>query len=394
MNKIDPNRIINTCFKYSKREYVLSKVSHMKRVGKCVRVMNKNDVDVLLLTKPSNMYYLTGDGRLCAYTMISKDGQVAIGVPKTDEKDVKNLASFDYLATFEDEIGMIHSISDNFSRFDVKKGTVGLEYTFLTKSMLGMMTHPHAKPDKVTVKDCTDILSELRMVKEAIEIEFMRKAAKVADAGLEAAVSSIKAGITESQIAGEGEYAMRQAGAEGFWRTYVSSGPRTGIAHGVPSNRKLRDGDLVMIDFHPIVDSYSSDVCRMACVGKPSTEQVRVFEVYKEALTNTIEKCVVGVGVVELEETIHQVIKDAGYEKNIFGPPIHGIGIDFEEAPLPPGHAFFHGEKAPPPLAENVSIAIGNCGIYCDDWGIRIEDTVVIGKDKPIILTKSPTTFN
>ena len=92
--------------------------------------------------------------------------------------------------------------------------------------------------------------------------------------------------------------------------------------------------------------------------------------------------------MVELEKTLHGVIQDAGYGDNIFGPPIHGIGINFEEAPLPPGHAFFHGEKAPPPLVENVPLAIGNCGIYTNTWGVRIEDTVAIGKNKPQLLTK------
>jgi len=352
--------------------------------------MNAEEIDILLLTKPSNMYYLTGDGRLCAYTMITRDGQVALGIPQTDEGDVQKLASFDHIATFEDEIGMIHSIADFFNQFGISKGAVGLEYTFLTKSMLSMMTHPHAKPDKVTVKDCTDILSKLRMVKEPNEIELMRKAAKVADAGMETVMASLKTGMTESQVAGEGEYAMRQAGAEGFWRSYVSSGDRTGIAHGLPSNRKIQTGDIIMIDLHPLVDNYSSDICRMACVGKPSAEQVRVYDVYQEALQSTTVKAIAGVGMVELEETLHGVIKDAGYGKNIFGPTIHGIGIDFEEAPLPPGHAFFHGEKAPPPLVENVSIAIGNCGIYTKNWGIRIEDTVVVGRNKPMVLTKHP----
>jgi Xaa-Pro aminopeptidase len=373
--------------------YTLIKVLHKKRIEKCNQLMKKNDIDILLLTKPSNMYYMTGDGRLCAYIMINREGQVAIGIPKTDEEDVRNSASFDYITTFEDEIGMIHSISDFFNQFGINKGHVGLEYTFLTKSMLGMMTHPHAKPDKVAVKDCTDILSQLRMIKEPIEIEYMRKAAKVADIGMEAAMASIKAGMTESQLAGEGEYAMRQAGAEGFWRSYVSCGDRTGIAHGIPSNKKIQSGDIVMIDFHPVVDNYSSDISRMNCVGKPSAEQVRVFDVYQEVLQSTVKKAVAGVGIVELEETIHGVIQEAGYENNVFGPPIHGIGIDFEEAPLPPGHAFFHGEKAPPPLVENVSIAIGNCGIYKNNWGVRIEDTVVIGKDKPIVLTSYPISF-
>jgi hypothetical protein len=71
-----------------------------------------------------------------------------------------------------------------------------------------------------------------------------------------------------------------------------------------------------------------------------------------------------GVGKVELEQNLHRVLKDAGHADHIFGPPIHGVGIEFEESPLPPGHAFFHGEKAPPPLPANVVISVGNCGLY------------------------------
>src|SRR5512139_1423393 len=62
----------------------------------------------------------------------------------------------------------------------------------------------------------------------------------------------------------------------------------------------------------------------------------------------------------------------------------------FEESPLPPGHAFFHGEKEPPPLETNVVIAVGNCGLYMGSWGVRVEDTVVVGPDGPLVLTHYP----
>ncbi|MFX1286645.1 MAG: M24 family metallopeptidase [Promethearchaeota archaeon] len=371
----------------------LDKKTFDQRVIKCTQKMKNESMDVILLTKPSNMFYLTGDGRLCAYTLITSNGEVAIGVPQTDKEDVTDLARFNYITTFEDEVGMLHSIADFFKQFGIQKGVVGLEYTFLTKSMMGMMTHPHAKPEEVAIKDCTDILSQMRMIKEPIEIELMQEAAKVAAIGMEAALSTIKAGMTESQIVGEGEYVMRQAGAEGFWRSYVASGIRTRIAHGIPTNRKVNTGDIIMIDLHPIVNNYSSDICRMSCVGKPSSQQVKAHEVYLEALQNTTARATTGIGMVELEKTLHGVIQDAGYGDNIFGPPIHGIGINFEEAPLPPGHAFFHGEKAPPPLVKNIPVAIGNCGIYTNAWGVRIEDTVVVGKNKPLVLTNYPYDF-
>ena len=207
---------------------------------------------------------------------------------------------------------------------------------------------------------------------------------------MQAAVEAVHAGITESQVAAAGEYAMRHAGAEEFWRSYVSSGPRTNIAHGLPTNRQLQHGDLVMIDLHPMVNGYSTDICRTICVGKPTTEQQIAYDLYLHAQQATIAKLKAGVDMVELEQTMHGILKGAGHGEHVFGPPIHGLGIDFEEAPLPPGHAFFHGEKAPPPLSVNVVLAVGNCGLYVCAWGVRIEDTCVVGADGPEVLTHTP----
>src|SRR5512143_1890816 len=119
----------------------MSPQSCQQRLEKCSRLMQKAGLDTLLLTKPANMFYLTGDGRLCAYAMITQDGKVALGVPITDVEDVKALAQHDVIAGFDDEVGMIHSIMHHFEHFGLTKGTVGLEYTFLTQSMLGMLTH-------------------------------------------------------------------------------------------------------------------------------------------------------------------------------------------------------------------------------------------------------------
>jgi Xaa-Pro aminopeptidase len=288
---------------------------------------------------------------------------------------------------------MIHSIAHHFEHFGIHTGTVGLEYTFLTQSMMGMLTHPHAKPEGIVTRDCTHILSEMRIVKELEEIDRIRAAARVADIGMQAAIEAVKPGLTESQVAAAAEYAMRHAGAEEFWRTYVSSGPRTNIAHGLPTNRRLRPGDLVMIDIHPIVNGYSADICRTVCVGEPTAEQQAAYDLYLTAQQATIARIKAGVGMVELEQTIHGILREAGHGDHIFGPPIHGVGIEFEETPLPPGHAFFHGEKAPPPLQANVVISVGNCGLYVGQWGVRVEDTNVVGLDGPETLTSYPRTL-
>ncbi|VVB55755.1 Xaa-Pro dipeptidase [uncultured archaeon] len=365
----------------------MNSTTYKERLKKCSSLLEKEGLDALLLAKPANMFYLTGDGRLCSFAIITQDGKVALGVPKTDIEDVRELAVFDHIAGFDDEVGMIHSIAHYFKDFDINKGAVGLEYTFLTQSMMGMLTHPHAKPKEVSVKDCTHIMSELRLVKDKEEIKLIKGAAAAADFGMKAAVESIKSGMTESNVAAEAEYAMREAGAEEFWRTYVCSGPRTNIAHGLPTNRKIQTGDLVMIDIHPIVNGYSADMCRTVCAGKPDEEQQKAYDIYLKAQQETIKKVRSGADIGDLEETLHAVIRDAGHGEHIFGPPIHGVGIEFEEAPLPPGHAFFHGEKEASPLQANVVLAVGNCGLYTGKFGVRVEDTVVVGKEGLEVLT-------
>jgi len=349
--------------------------------------MHEADLDILLLAKPANMFYLTGDGRLCAFAMITKNGKVALGVPGTDVENVRQVARFDHIMGFEDEVGMIHGIAHYFRDFGILQGSVGLEYTFLTQSMMGMLTHPHGKPEKVVMKDCTHIMSALRIVKDEEEIGLIRNAAKVAVQGMAAALKALKPGMTESQVAAEAEYAMRQAGADEFWKTYVCSGERTNIAHGLPTQRKIEKNDLVMIDIHPIVNGYSADICRTVCAGNPTADQQAAYDLYLKAQQAAISKVKAGADMMDLEGTMHGIMKEAGHGDHIFGPPIHGVGIEFEESPLPAGHAFFHGEKAPDPLKTGTVIAVGNCGLYTGPWGVRVEDTVAVTEHGHMVLT-------
>jgi len=361
-----------------------------KRLDRCCTLMKDAGLDALLLTKPANMFYLTGDGRLCAFAMITRGGRVALGVPRTDVEDAGWFAHFDHITGFDDEVGMVHAIAHYFKEFGVTQGSLGLEYSFLTQSMMTMLTHPHAKPDGVTPTDCTPLMSALRIVKDDCEIDLIRHAAKVADAGMAAAVNAVKPGVTESAVAAEAERAMRLEGADGFWKTYVSAGERTGIAHGLPTQRKITPGDLVMIDLHPVVNAYSADLCRTVCEGSSSVEQEKAYEVYLDAQQAAIEKIKAGVAVKDIEETFRGMLNMAGHGEHLFGPLIHGVGIEFEEAPLPAGHAFFHGEKAPEALKENTVIAVGNCGLYLGSWGVRVEDTVVVTRDGHMVLTNFP----
>lgn len=335
-------------------------------------------LDAVLLTKPQNMMYLVGDGRLCAFTIVTKRGDTYVGVPKTDLEDVKKSCASERILGFEDEVGMLHSLMHIWKELGLETGKVGVENTFLKLSMLEMFKHPHAKPEKLEFADATSIMTDLRIVKSSEEIGLIRKAAKVADIAMEAAVEATKPGVAETEIAAEAEYAMRKNGAEEFYRTYVASGPRSSIAHGLVGHRKVRRGDLVMIDVHPTVNAYHADLCRTICVGKAFEKQRKAFNVYLKAQRATVKAVNPNTTMTKLENLMHEIFEKEGYEEYFLGPPIHGVGLEFEEPPLPAGHAFFHGEEAKDELKPGMVISIGNCGLYLGEFGVRVEDTVAV----------------
>jgi len=349
-----------------------------ERVRRAKELMEKAGLDAILLTKPQNMTYLVGDGRLCAFTIVSKTGATFVGVPKTDVEDTKKSCSSEHILGFEDEVGMLHGLMHIWKELGLERGKVGVENTFLKVSMLEMFKHPHAKPQALEFADATQIMTDLRILKSNEEIERIRKAARVADRAMEAAIKAAKPRVTETLVAGEAEYVMRKNGAEEFFRTYVASGPRSSIAHGVVGDRKLTKGDMVMIDVHPTVNGYHADLCRTICLGKPSQKQQKTFDIYLKAQRAAVAAAGPSTTMTKLENIMHEIFEKEGYEEYFVGPPIHGVGLEFEEPPLPAGHAFFHGEEPKDELKPGMVISIGNCGLYPGDFGVRIEDTVAI----------------
>jgi len=357
---------------------LISNTIFKDRVKRASALMAAANLDAVLLTKPQNMMYLVGDGRLCAFTIVSKSGATYYGVPKTDLDDVKQSCSSEHILGFDDEVSMLHALMHIWKELGLEQGKVGVENTFLRVSMAEMFKHPHAKPAKLEFADATSIMTDLRIIKSNEEIELIKKAANVADQAMKAAVKATKPGVTETMIAAEAEYALRKHGAEEFFRTYVASGPRSSIAHGVVSNRKVQSGDLVMIDLHPTVNSYLADICRTICTGEASTKPRKAFEVYLKAQRAAVEAVSPKTTMTNVENIMHALFEKEGYEAYFIGPPIHGVGLEFEEPPLPAGHAFFHGEEPKDELKPGMVISIGNCGLYLGEFGVRIEDTVAV----------------
>jgi Xaa-Pro aminopeptidase len=232
------------------------------------------------------------------------------------------------------------------------------------------------------------VLSHLRMLKEPAEIECLKAAARVADLGMAAAVQALRAGARETEVAGEAEYAMRKAGAEGWASaTYVASGWRSAMAHGPASVKRIEAGEVVQVHLAPIASGYTVDLCRTVMVGHVPEEATRAARAYVEAQEAGIAAAVPGAALPGIDEAMAAALGRHGFDDAFLRPVFHGVGIEHEEAPIPGGHAVIHGEAKIDRVQSGMVLGIGNCGIYREAFGVRMEDTVWVSEQGPVSLT-------
>jgi Xaa-Pro dipeptidase len=225
---------------------------------------------------------------------------------------------------------------------------------------------------------------ELRKVKDAEEIELMRKAAELTSEGMRVAREVVAAGVKEYEVAAEIEYAMRKQGSYGTaFETIVASGSCSAFPHGGCSDREIRKGDLVVVDVGATYKFYRSDMTRTLVAGKPSEKQKKLYQIVKTAQEKAFEAVKPNVKAKDVDAVARKVIADAGYGEYFVHSLGHGVGLEVHEPPTLS------------PESKEV-LAVGNVvtvepGIYLIGYGgIRIEDTVLVQRNGAEKLTNGP----
>ena len=234
---------------------------------------------------------------------------------------------------------------------------------------------------------CNDSLSNaiaaLRAAKDSEEIACIRKAQEIAERALEELMGFIKVGVTEREIALELNRLMFAYGAEDLsFETIVLSGANTSMPHGVPSDKKVESGDFVLMDFGAVYNGYHSDMTRTVCVGEPTDEMRKVYDIVLSAQLAGIEAAKAGILGSDLDKVSRDIIEKAGYG-SCFGHSLgHGVGMEIHEKPnASPNYKL--------PLNEGAVVTV-EPGIYiAGKFGVRIEDFVILTENGCENLTKS-----
>ena len=188
--------------------------------------------------------------------------------------------------------------------------------------------------------------------------------------------------MTEFEVAGILESALRQAGSDGFpFPSIVASGPNAALPHARPTARKLTRGDFLLLDFGARVGGYCSDITRTFVIGQASAEQRDIYEVVRLANERATRAVRPGMSGRDADGVARGYIEDRGFG-DLFGHSLgHGIGLEVHEAPR-------LAKTAEGPLVAGAVVTV-EPGIYRPGWGgVRIEDDVHLSPGGAQVLTR------
>jgi Xaa-Pro aminopeptidase len=239
-------------------------------------------------------------------------------------------------------------------------------------------------PEKARLRNTMGIVDRLRTVKDAEEIARIRAAVLLSANVFDSILGRLRPGVTESEIAGEMEFAMRRAGAQGAsFPTIVAGGVRSALPHGRASDAALPQRGLVVLDHGAILSGYCSDQTRTVHLGKPDAQARRMYGVVRDAQQAAVAAVRAGRSVGEVDRAARSRIARAGFGRFFTHSTGHGVGLEIHEAPR---IAARQTEKLAPGMVITIEPGIYVPGV----GGVRIEDMVVVTEDGCEVLT--PTT--
>ncbi len=261
---------------------------------------------------------------------------------------------------------------------------LGFEASHTVVSDFRKMTERLTECDLVGIGTSLD---SIRSCKDGDEIALLGEIAQLASASLMTTLAILKPGIRESDIALELEIEMRRRGADArAFDFIVASGDRGALPHGRATDRVIRPGDMVTIDFGAVMHGYHSDETVTVATGSPDARCCEIHSIVREAHDRAIAAVRPGISCRELDAVARDYIRLQGYEE-YFGHGLgHGVGLDIHEKPV-------ISPRSDSVVEEGMVFTI-EPGVYIPGFGgVRIEDTVAVTSDGCSILTAAPKEF-
>ena len=349
----------------------------INRIRKLKDSLQRENLDGYIVANETNILYFTdflGGARL----LVPTEGECVLYVYGVNHEAAKEAVK-DCRVKLVKRIagnGADKEVADHVKKLKLKKiGFDALDasiYLKLKNALKGIKLEAQGQ-----------LVWELRKVKDKTELGYMRKAAEITNEGARTAAEVIKPGIREYEVAAEIEYAMRKLGSEGVaFETIVASGPRSAFPHGGCTDKRIRKSEFIVVDLGAKYRHYRADLTRTFLIGKPTRKQAEIYETVKKAQQKAFESLREGIKAKDADAIARKIIKQAGYGKYFVHSLGHGVGLDVHELPT----ITLESKD----LLKAGNVVTVEPGIYIVNFGgVRIEDTVLVQKEKAEKLTQA-----
>jgi len=360
-----------------------------ERLRNARKLMEKNDIEFLLLYGADNLQYLSGvtDPTLhsCGTIVLPIDREPAVIVLWLDieiareQSQIQNIV----VAKGADDANQ-RKVIEILRELITPRATVGVDDLDFSEFEELQNTFPNVK-----FVDASDMLNTLRFTKSDEEIKLIREAAKISDYGMEAAIKALRVGATEIEVAAEAEYAMKKKGS---WElrhpTLVASGKRTLLVHPFASEKRIEKNDLIVIDLGAVCGGYCSDICRTCVVGASNQTQEDLVKAVLEAQSAAFSELKEGTTIGMVNKVVRGIFQKAGYAKYFPYLLGHFIGLQVEEEPM------IMPKNADIEFKSNTVVSLFQSSVFMPSvGGVRMEDLALVTKTKSEVLTRYPREF-
>lgn len=350
-------------------------MNYQKRIAACQDLLADTDANGLVLFPSVNMDYLTGftdePMERHLFLFLGQDGGPTFIAPEMYDGHIQESSWVTDIRTWDDgddPLNLVSTIADELKL----RG----EHVLVDDRMWAQFTQDlQTVLPNATFGLASEVIGPLRLNKNDTEIEALRAASEVADKASIAIqrLGEDAIGMSERKLTEEIEEQLSRYGGDGVsFDVIVGSGPNGAKPHHRHSDRKIKIGDPVVLDFGTRVRGYPSDQTRtIVFAGDPPKEFENVHQLVQKALDAAVGAVEPGVTAESVDAAARTVIENAGYGNEFLHRTGHGLGLEVHE---PPYIVASNKRKLEPGMVFSVEP-----GIYLDGkFGVRVEDIVVV----------------
>jgi Xaa-Pro aminopeptidase len=345
----------------------------VSRADRLAGLLDERELDSLLVTNLVNVRYLTGFTGSNGACIVTREERLFLTDFRYVQQAREQVPDFERAEIGRDMLG------DIAKRL---RGRTGFDDEHVSFASHRKLTE--AAPDGVELVPASGLVERLRAVKDESEVASMRAAAELSTAAYESLRERGLAGRTEREVAIGLVRFMEDAGAEGpSFAPIVAAGAHGALPHAVPRDVEIPRDTLVVIDMGALVDGYCSDCTRTLATGEIGDDAAAAYEVVLSAQTASLPAATAGAECSAVDAVAREIIDGAGHEKH-FGHGLgHGVGLEVHEGPR-------LGKTAKGSLEAGNAVTV-EPGVYLPgEFGVRIEDLVIVTEGEPEILTGFP----